>query len=315
VIRRRTPEPARSSADASLPQFSNPGETRGLTDLGTLVRTAWAFDRRRVMTQMVLSALSGVLGGAGLVLLVPIVNSVAGETDQMSVPLFGSIGIGSWPLAGLLGLFVALVSVQAVISRTSALNSARLQQQVVDRLRHGAFESILMARWSFVLGMRRSDIVQVVTAGASRSGMAVQQVMNGSVALVLALATAVVAVAVAPLVGSVAVVLVVIMAVLQGTGVRPASRLGRQFSDRSRSLQAVITDSLDSLRLVRAHDASGIWVDRLADAFTSTREVQIANTERMSTIAALSSVGMAVAMSAPVLCPPIRRCRSSSSVT
>jgi len=279
----------------------SPERNGGIADLGILVRAAWSLDRYRVMAQMGLSAMSGVLGGAGLVLLVPIVNSVAGDTDEMTVPLFGSIGIARWPLAGLLGLFVGLVSVQALISRTSALNSARLQQRVVDRLRHQAFEAILSARWSFVLGMRRSDIVQVVTAGASRSGMAVNQVMTGTVSLVLALATAAVALVVAPLVGSVAVVLVVIMAVLQSTGVRPASRLGRQFSERSRSLQAVITDSLDSLRLVRAHDASGIWVERLADAFTSTREVQIANTERMSTIAALSSVGMAVALSSLVL--------------
>ena len=44
------------------------------------------------------------------------------------------------------------------------------------------------------------------------------------------------------------------------------------FSERSRELQAVVTDSLDSLRLVRAHDASGLWVDRLADAFTNARD-------------------------------------------
>ena len=117
----------------------------------------------------------------------------------------------------------------------------------------------------------------------------------------LAIATAIVALFVAPGVAAIAIVAVVVLALAQSSGIRPARRLGRMFNERSRELQAVVIDSLDSLRLVRAHDASGLWVDRLSDAFTSAREVQVANVERMSTISALSSVGTAAAASMLVL--------------
>lgn len=270
-------------------------------DIRLLVSTAWDLDPRRVAAQLVLLVLSGLLGGVGLVLLVPIVNSLTDSGDTIDVPLFGEFEVGSVPLWGLLAAFVGVVAVQALVTRTSAVNSMRLQQRVVDRLRHDAFDAILSARWSHVLTMRRSDIVQVVTEGAGRSGIAVSQLISASASLVLAIATAVVSLLVAPLVAALAITGVVVFAILQGTGIRPSRRLGREYNERSRDLQAVVIDSLDSLRLVRAHNASTLWMARLDHAFDSARHVQVTNVERVSAITALSSVGTAAAAATLVL--------------
>lgn len=269
------------------------GSVRG--DVGALVATAWRLDRHRVLAQMVLLVVGGVVGGVGLAMLVPIVNAISGPDGAVVLPVVGTLGVGGVALWVLLVAFVALVATGAGIQRTSAVNAARLQQRVVDSLRHDAFAAVLAAQWSFVVGMRRSDVIGVVTLGASRSGLAVSQLITTSVAVVLALATAAIAVVVNPLVAGLAIVGVVVMAAAQATGIRPAHRLGRLLGERNREVQAVVGDSLDSLRLARAHDASGVWVDRLAAAFGGAREVQIANTERMSTVSALTSVGSAAA--------------------
>ena len=296
-----------SSETPPTPTAQSPTEASPVTrarigqDLKLLIGTTWALDRRRVVTQMVLLVVSGVIGGFGLLLLVPIVNSVAGDASSLSIPVFGNLGVGSIDLWVLLVGFIVVAVLQAAVARATALNSTRLQHNVVDRLRQEAFEAVLTARWAFVLALRRSDIIQVVTIGASRSGMAVEQLVRGSVLLVLALVTAAISILVEPVVGSLAVVAVVVVAVVRSTGIRPAHRLGRMFSTRSQEMQAVVTDSLDSLRLVRAHDASDLWAERLADAFAGTREVQIANTQRMSTLSAVTSVGLAVGVSALVL--------------
>ncbi len=274
---------------------------RLIDDARLLIGSAWRLDRRRVLLQLTLLLVNGLVGGASLLLLVPIVNSVADPGASVAVPLVGEVGLSSLPLWLLLVAFVILAAAQALISRTATVNAARVQQQLVDSLRQDAFAAILAARWSFVLGLRRSDIIQVVTTGAARAGLAFQQMMNGSVALVLAIATAVVALLVSPGVAALAIVAVIVAALVQATSVRPAYRLGRLFSERSRHLQGVVTDSLDSLRLVRAHDASAVWADRLSTAFTDAREVQLANTQRMTTVTAVSSVGMAVAASVLVL--------------
>jgi ABC-type multidrug transport system fused ATPase/permease subunit len=265
------------------------------------VRTAWALDRRRVVLQLVLLGVGSILGGAGLLLLVPIVNSLAGSDGATSLPVVGEVGLGGIPLWALLAAFVALTAFQALISRTAAVSSTRLQQRIVDRLRHDAFVAVLHARWSFVTQLRRSDVIQAITTESSRAGQAVSLLMSGAVTLALALVTAGVALLVSPGVAALAIAGVVVMAGVQAVGIRPARRLGALFTERSRHLQSVLTDSLDSLRLVRAHDASAVWVERLADAFTTAREVQVANAQRTGTISALTSVGTAVAASALVL--------------
>lgn len=296
-----TAESIRTGLRSLAVTSTDPPPEQPLADLRTLVGVAWSLDARRVVVQMALLVLNGLVGGVGLLLLVPIVSSVAdGAAGGLDVPVVGSLG-ESWPLAALLGLFVAFTVVQSLVQRSAAVNSAVIQQRIVDRLRYEAFEAILAARWSFVLSVRRSDIVQVVTLGAMRSGMAVQQLVQMSVTTFLAVATSAVALIVAPGVTALALVGVSVAAFAQAMSIRPAHRLGREFGERNRELQAVVTDSLDSLRLVRAHDASSVWVDRLASAFTSTRAVQIANVERSSTVSAFTTVGMAVAASGLVL--------------
>ena len=70
---------------------------------------------------------------------------------------------------------------------------------------------------------------------------------------------------------------------------------------RSKQLQAAITDTMDSLRLVKAHDASDSLHSDLVASFTGAREVQIEQVRRSSTISAVSSVAMAVAAATLVL--------------
>lgn len=274
---------------------------RLLDDLSILVRTAWQLDRGRVVVQSVSLVLNGLLSGVGLFLLVPIVATVTDPGGVIDVPVVGRLGLGEAPLWTLLAGFIGLTALQAIVARTATVNSARLQQRLVDRLRHDAFAAVLAARWSFVMQMRRSDVIHVITGGASRAGMAVSLLISGAVALVLAISTTIVALYVAPGVALLALAAILVLSMIQGAGIRPAHRMGAQLSERGRHLQGVVVDSLDSLRLVRAHDASDVWVDRLADAFTTTRDVQLANTERMSTIAAITTVVTAAAASTMVL--------------
>ncbi|MDQ1306020.1 MAG: hypothetical protein QG671_1852, partial [Actinomycetota bacterium] len=145
------------------------GDRRGLlADARLLVAAAWQLSPRRLTGQMVLLFFSGLIGGVSLLLLIPIVNSVADGATGWQLPLLGDVDLSGVPLGVLLAAFVALTAVQAIITRASAINSVSMQQVLVDRLRQQAFEAILAARWTFVLQRRRSDVIEVVTSGASR---------------------------------------------------------------------------------------------------------------------------------------------------
>lgn len=239
--------------------------------------------------------MSGLTGGASMLLLIPIVNSLAAPGQPVELPGNLAYDSSGTPLPLLLAAVVGLTAFQALITRSSSVNALMLNQAVVDQLRTSAFDAILGARWTFVLQQRRSDIIMVVTTGATRSGMALSQMLTGSVTLVVAAVTAVVALLVEPLLSSVAILTTVILGIMLATSVRPAYQLGGLIGQRSRALQAVMTDSLDSLRLVRAHDAAQIWREELAKAFSQSRSAQLANTKRTTTVQAGSQVGLAAA--------------------
>ncbi|MCW2791288.1 MAG: hypothetical protein JWO76_386 [Nocardioides sp.] len=261
-------------------------------DLGTLVSVAWRFDRRRVALSLVLLAANGVATGLSMALLLPIVHALG--SGRASTRL-GPVEIPSTSLPALLLAFVVLAAAQAAVARASAITSASIQLRIVDHLRQQALDAVLAARWSFVLSRRRTDVIEIVTSGAARSGMAFFQLMTLAVTSVMAVATAAIAVAVSPLLALPALVGVCLLGVvLARTAFGPAHRLGREFGVQNRRLQSAMANSLDSLRLVRTHDAAGTWSEELATAFSGTREAQLANTRRTATVSAVSTVGLAV---------------------
>ncbi|MFI0433350.1 MAG: ABC transporter ATP-binding protein, partial [Candidatus Nanopelagicales bacterium] len=270
-------------------------------DLRILVGTAWRLSPRNLIVQVALLLVAGIVGGASLLLLIPIVNSLASPNSRISLPGLGDVDVTGLPLWVLLAVFVGFTALSALVQRASSINAVAQQQVIVDQLREQAFAAILRARWTFVLSRRRSDIIEVVTVGASRAGLAYQQLLRLSVSVVIFASTTVVALIVSPQVTAIALVGMAVLGLAQSRAIAPSHRMGRAFGERNRDLQAVLTDSMDSLRLVRAHDADEVWAMRLAEAFSDTRQIQIANARRSATVSATSSVGLAAAAAALIL--------------
>lgn len=267
-----------------------------------LVGIAWSTSPRRVFAHVILLLTVGVTGGANLLLLIPIVNSLAAEPVYApSVPIAGPVNLAEIPLGVLLAGVVLLTAAQAGLQRTAAINAAILKEAVAAHIRTEAFDAVLEAQWSYVIEHRRSDIISAVLNGAARSGDALSNILSGTVTAISALITAVVAFVVSPALGGVAVLGTLILGSLLSLSIRPAYRMGEVYSDRFRALQAVMTDSLDSLRLIRAHDAAPTWRRALVDAFSGAHEVQVAYVRHASTLSAASQVGLVASASLLVL--------------
>jgi ATP-binding cassette subfamily C protein len=268
-----------------------------------LIGIAWRVGPRRVLAQVGLLAVVGLVGGANLLLLVPIVNSVAasGGGASITVPSLGSVDLAWAPLPVLLGGVVALTAAQVLAQRASIVNAQVLQESVAQHLRAGAYAAVLAARWGFVLDRHRSDIIAVVGQGSQRAGHALSHLLTGAVTCVMALVTAVVALVVEPALSAVAIVGVLMLGSLLATSIRRAYRIGDRLSSSARDLHAVMTDSLDSFRLVRAHDAAEVWRRDLAGAFDEARAVQIAYVRHTATLSAVSQLGLVASAALLVL--------------
>lgn len=288
-----------SGGNAGISLSGRPGSL--VTDARALTGMAWDIDRRRFVAQVAFLIFGGFVGGFSLLLLIPIVNSVAGTTAEFSVPVFGELNLSGVPLWVLLTGFVMVAVVQALIQRAAAINAATFQPRIVDELRQQAFEAVLAANWLFILKRRKSDVIAIISAGSSRCGMAFQQLMTGAVNSVLFIVTAAVSFIVSPAVTAIALAGVLILGLIQASVIKPVHQLGAQLGERTRNLQAVMQDSLESIRLVRAHDAAAPWAQELGSALVTTREVQVSNATRQATVAAFSSVALAIAAAVLVL--------------
>lgn len=243
----------------------------------TLGRVVRSIAPGRTAAQTLATLLLGFTEGVSLLLLVPVVSALgpSGSVDAQELPVLGTLGFGSVSLEAALGVLVVVVILRACIARWADVNGTALRLTVVDRLRRDCLDAILRARWEFVLGRRRTDVVETITVSANRVGVAVDQTVNLTVGIVVTVATAVVALLISATISAVAILVSVVVALITLPVVRSARILGREFSARSKRAMAVTTDAMDALRLVRAHDAVEPWEMSLEASFADLRAAQL----------------------------------------
>lgn len=281
---------ARAGVDPALsPVASGP-----IGDSLSLLQAGWRVNRRLFCAQALSLTTSGLIGGISLAMLIPIVNSLSGtEQHVLRLPLVGTVTFGELPVGVLLAAFMLLIIMQSLIVRSGTINRARYRPLIVDHLRQQAFEAVLAARWTFFLTRRRSDITTTISTGAESSGQAFTELVKLLTDSVLFLVTAAVALIVSPAVTMIALCGVAILGLLQGRALRDARALGRRSGKSALQLQGVMRDSLDSIRLVRAHDSAQPWAKLLSEAIERNREVQVSSARRMANVTAASNIALA----------------------
>ncbi|NHA01552.1 ATP-binding cassette domain-containing protein [Nocardioides sp. W3-2-3] len=114
-------------------------------------------------------------------------------------------------------------------------------------------------------------------------------------------ATVVAALWISPVLGGTAIVVLAVVALVSRRVVRRSVDLGVEGFHRSTLFGAAVTDSLSSLRLVRAHDAAGRWIDLLRDSAAASRGIERRYVESTAGYQSVLSVVGVVAALALVL--------------
>src|SRR3990170_4319576 len=134
---------------------------------------------RGVGLALVLMLLVTATEGVGLVLLVPLLALVGVEDQQGPLARIaegvGSLlrALGLQPTLGMvLALFLAVVSLRALVGRWETQVSLTLEYEFAARLRERLYKAITGASWPFLSRRRSSDLVHVLTAEVDRAGAA-----------------------------------------------------------------------------------------------------------------------------------------------
>lgn len=242
----------------------------------------------RVAVLVALQVLTALLEGAALVLLVPVIQALGGD-DRFSVPGL-SVDL---TLVRAFSLVIAVAVLRALAQWWAAVLAVEIRLETVDRLRLGLIDDLYSSDWTYLSSLRRSELVQSLTTNVERAQSAVAMVLRLLVVGFVVLATAAVGVLLAPVVGALALLALVLVLVLAARSTRGATSLGKVISDRIAGFGATLSDSLASARVMRAHGAERAWSELVAAEAARVREVRRNFVARSTTVSSgLGVVGV-----------------------
>lgn len=210
---------------------------------------------RDLLLLLALMLAGSMLEGVGLVLLVPMLESLARDTGQSGnavitqmQDLLARHGL-AFTLEGLLLVFCALVIVRGVVAVWRTRHNARLQNELVDGVRRRCYHALLHANWRWLVAGRRSDHASALMNEVPQLGNGLYfglQLLGTLVAMAVYLAAAL-ALSWQASLASIGVGLLMFM-LLKGLR-RRAMQLGQRMSDAERGLMGNVQESLAGIRL------------------------------------------------------------------
>ena len=237
--------------------------------LGSASRFAKAFTDfagKRVWWAAALVGAGGLLEGASLALLIPVIHiltslGAGGRLQAAVIVPLGAIGANTpgQRLGVLLTVFVGLMLARTtLLYRRDALLDD-LQASFVEETRNGLVRRLASAQWSQVGSLRHARITSLNT-DIQRVGAGAQFVIQGSVALGTLLMLAILAFILSPKMLIAAAMITVGSGVVMAINVRGALRAGRELSRGSLVLGGLTANFLDGLKTAVAQNAQGDFV-------------------------------------------------------
>lgn len=244
-----------------------PGLFRFLSDEGH--RSALV----RLVAIMVAAALTE---GFGLVLLVPMLGVLAGDADGGALGRWlGGIGVPT-SLGPLLGLFVGLVIVRALLAYARTIAGQRFEIRVVDGLRYRAWSGLLHCDWRTASQLRQSGSASLLITNIDRIGFGISQVLLALATLVTLFGVGLAALAIAPLVALLAGLCGVIVILAYRVMRRRAAALGEALGKAYDDVYTQFNEGLGALRVIKSFGREEQVARRGAAAIAEMRSAQLA---------------------------------------
>ncbi|MBI5601702.1 MAG: ABC transporter ATP-binding protein [Gemmatimonadetes bacterium] len=243
-----------------------------MTALHPFVHTLWREHRTAMLVVGATSLVLMLTEGVGLLLLIPMLRLVGvslgdGASDRIAGAMEGALrAAGVAPtLAGVLAAVVAVVIARAALQLLLARWHARLEAEVVGRLRERLFTAVVQLPWARFAGERPAALVHAMGPQVDDVHSALLMLLQSASLAAAVLAAVLVAVLVAPfLTGVVAVAGGVLFAAARA--LRAPGRVeGERLLDASTGLFSRISELLGAMKMIHAHGVEERAVRAVAD--------------------------------------------------
>ena len=253
---------------------------------------------RRLVYVAALILLSGLSDGIGLVLLVPLLNS-------LGAPMSALTGAAGWlfallpaTLAGLLLLFLGVAVVRAIVARLHENAVARLRFDYAVDLKTRTYAAIANASWSYLRRKRTADFHALFAAEIDRVEHGVQLLLEVPARLVIFLAHIAIGIAIAPAFSALAIALGLCLAWGLRRRLVESRRLGDIVSEAGTRVNREITEFLQALKLTKAYGAEAQHVRAFAEAVQQAEGAGLASRRLLANTELILEIATAVVLAA-----------------
>lgn len=246
-----------------MAKASRTAKSEGVAELTAFAAAFLSFARWRAALAAFLIGVGAIVEGAGLLLLVPILDVVTGGTTGYLRPLSQMLsGYGeAQQLLALLGLFAVLMVLRGLVLSHRDRLLARLQVGFVEAVRMGLAGRLAAASWQSVVGINHARMVQALSVEIHQVGVAANSALLTAVSLVMLAGYGVLALLLAPLAGAAAMAFAAIGGVVSWSYLQRARQLGRAVTEAHFGMTGGAMAFLAGLKLAAAEGLQGRFVD------------------------------------------------------
>jgi len=236
--------------------------------------------RFQVFTLLILMLLVGLTEGIGIMLLVPLLDLLSGGSTQQGVAqiLFHLLGLLGIPQStgGVLTAFVGLVALRSAMQFSRDHLSAKLQHEIVDRLRLGCFSALMQVQWQWLINNRQSDQANLLLTDASRVGTGLNFALGLLVTLVTMLTYLLAALALSWQMTLFAMFSGLLVLRLLAKQRRAAQHLGQSMGHANRRLHNNVQEALAGIKLAKILGNEHVHQTYFKQTVTALRQQQVA---------------------------------------
>lgn len=247
-----------------------------------------------------LSVAAGLTEGLGLTLLAPLVGLLGDGKPQGTIAtavtrFLSALGL-PLSLPVLIGGFIGLVVLRALVTGWRDITLETLSSNFIERLRVRLYDVITQADWSFVARQRISNLSKALTTDVELVGQGTHFFFRFAALATLAAVQLLVAFAFAPLLTLAVLACGALIAIGAWRWRKSTFSAGQMFGKAQRSAYDEMSDCLIALKLSKSHNAEAYNRQRFLAADIAQHEYYLAIIRRNAQTQMLTQVSATVSL-------------------
>jgi subfamily B ATP-binding cassette protein MsbA len=216
-----------------------------------------------------------LLEGFGLILFVPLLQSLGAPASRSSVqPLFDAL-LQRLPeqgvTAALVGLLFLCIVLKNAVSTGGVWIARKVDGLVGHRLRTQIFDQTLSSCIDYRVGARRAEIATTITGNSWKVGNALAVLYRAVISLLTIIVFAVLMVGISPTLTLIALAFLAAVAGIMRVVTRRAEKTGQAVVEENRQFGIRMWESIESLQLIRAFGREEFERRRLSQTSDNVR--------------------------------------------